>query len=68
LYSNLFRSTICQKRSPRALTRGVLPLALRAATRSKFAPGEFVNHSATSPLVKIPSPTRARGLHITDGD
>jgi hypothetical protein len=57
LYSNLFRSTICQKRSPRALTR-----------RSKFAPGEFVNHSATSPLVKIPSPTRARGLHITDGD
>jgi hypothetical protein len=64
------------------LTRCILHFALRAyslrshvrigcpadSSRSKFAPGEFVNHSATSPLVKIPSPTRTRGLHITDGD
>ncbi len=39
-----------------ALTRGVLPLALRVAPRSKFAPGEFVNHSATSPILLSPVP------------
>ena len=34
----------------RALTRDILSLALRAALPSKFAPGEFVDHSATSPI------------------
>jgi hypothetical protein len=31
------------------LTAGVLPAALRAPPASKIAPGDFVNHSATSP-------------------
>ncbi len=32
------------------LTAGVLPAALRAASRFKIAPGDFVDHSGTSPL------------------
>ena len=42
-------STLRCRCSASTLTAGVLPAALRAASRSKIAPGDFVNHSATSP-------------------
>jgi len=44
-----FRSTPELNQTASALTANVLSAALRAAARFKIAPGDFVNHSATSP-------------------
>jgi len=53
------------------LTRRVLRLALRAASPSKFAPGEFVDHSATSPVYsnccQNPPSSPTADVHSTDG-
>jgi len=41
---------LCRFVESSLLTAGVLPAALRAAARFKIAPGDFVDHSGTSPL------------------
>ena len=44
------------------LTAGVLPAALRAASRFKIAPGDFVDHSGTSPLSNLSATPGGRDI------